>query len=54
MLFDAEGVHAYGALGGKDEPPAFFGAPSAVQQDALTKALHPVAAAAQTSAPKSQ
>ncbi len=53
VLFDAEGVHAWGALGGKDEPPAFFGAPSAAEQDALNKALHPVAAA-QTSEPKSQ
>jgi hypothetical protein len=52
VLFDAEGVRAYGALGGKDEPPAFFGAPNPAEQDALTKALHPVAAA-QTSAPKS-
>ena len=52
VLFDADGARAYGALGGKDEPPAFFGAPDAAEQDALTKALHPVAAA-QTSAPKS-
>ena len=52
VLFDAEGLRAYGALGGKDEPPAFFGAPDAAEQDVLTKALHPVAAA-QTSAPKS-
>jgi hypothetical protein len=52
VLFDAEGVRAYGALGGKDEPPAFFGAPNPAEQDALTKALHPVAAA-QTSTPKS-
>ena len=52
VLFDAEGARAYGALGGKDEPPAFFGAPDAAEQDALTKALHPVAAA-QTAAPKS-
>ena len=52
VLFDAEGLRAYGALGGKDEPPAFFGAPDAAEQDALTKALHPVAAA-QTAAPKS-
>jgi hypothetical protein len=53
VLFDAQGARAYGALGGKDEPPAFFGAPSAAEQDALLKALHPVAAA-QTSTPKSQ
>jgi len=53
VLFDAGGVRAYGALGGKDEPPAFFGAPSAAEQDALAKALQP-AAAAQSTTPKSQ
>ena len=44
VLFDADGIHAYGALGGQDEPPAFFGAPNAAQQDALAKALSPAAA----------
>ena len=39
VLFDAEGVHACGALGGKDESPAFFGAPSPAEQDALAKAV---------------
>ena len=27
VLFDADGERAYGALGGKDEPPAFYGSP---------------------------
>jgi len=54
VLFEGEGVRAFGALGGKDEPPAYFGAPSAAEQEALAKALHPVAAAAQTPTPKSQ
>ncbi len=45
MLFDAEGLRAFGALGGKDEPPAFYGNPDAAQQDALTKALRPIASA---------
>ena len=39
VLFDAGGGHAYGALGGKDEPPAFYGAPAPAQQQALAKAL---------------
>jgi hypothetical protein len=39
VLFDAGGEHAYGALGGKDEPPAFYGAPPPAMQQALTKAL---------------
>jgi hypothetical protein len=38
VLFDGGG-HAYGALGGKDEPPAFYGAPAPAQQQALAKAL---------------
>jgi hypothetical protein len=41
VLFDAEGIHAYGALGGKDAPPAFYGAPNAAEQEALAKALNP-------------
>ena len=53
VLFEGEGARAFGALGGKDEPPAYFGAPSAAEQEALGKALRPVAAA-QTSSPKSQ
>ena len=39
VLFDAGGEHAYGALGGKDEPPAFYGAPGQALQEALAKAL---------------
>lgn len=45
VLFTADGSRAWGALGGGDEPPAFFGAPDAAQQEALTKAIQPVAAA---------
>ena len=37
VLFDANGAHAYGALGGKDNDPAFFGDPSQAEQEALTK-----------------
>src|SRR4051812_33838727 len=32
VLFDADGAHAWGALGGKDAPPAFFGKPSEAEQ----------------------
>jgi len=39
VLFDAAGDHAYGALGDKDTPPAFFGAPGPALQEALAKAL---------------
>jgi hypothetical protein len=39
VLFDAGGEHAYGALGDKDTPPAFYGAPSPTLQAALAKAL---------------
>jgi Inhibitor of vertebrate lysozyme (Ivy) len=39
VLFDASGEHAYGALGGKDNDPAFFGGPSQAEQDALAKAV---------------
>jgi Inhibitor of vertebrate lysozyme (Ivy) len=39
VLFDANGAHAYGALGGKDNDPAFFGAPSQAEQDALAKVV---------------
>ena len=45
VLFDDSGAKAFGALGGKDEPPAFFGNPSPAQEEALTKAIRPVAAA---------
>jgi len=45
VLFDESGAKAFGALGGKDEPPAFFGAPNAAQEEALTKAMRPVASA---------
>lgn len=38
VLFDAAGAHAFGALGGKDSEPAYYGAPSAAEQDALAKA----------------
>ena len=53
VLFTGDGGRAYGALGGGDEPPAFFGAPDAAQQDALTKAIRPVASA-ETPQPKSE
>jgi Inhibitor of vertebrate lysozyme (Ivy) len=46
VLFDAEGIRAYGALGGNNVPPAFFGDPNAAQQDALAKALNPAPVAA--------
>ena len=39
VLFDADGERAYGALGGRDEEPAFFGAPPPPLQDALAKAV---------------
>ncbi len=39
VLFDADGAHAYGALGGKDNQPAYYGAPSAAEQDAMAKAV---------------
>ena len=39
MLFDANGAHAYGALGGKDNEPAFFGSPTQAEQEAMTKAV---------------
>ena len=37
VLFDADGAHAYGALGGKDNDPAFFGDPSQAEQEAMAK-----------------
>ena len=39
VLFDPDGAHAFGALGGKDDAPAFYGAPPRPLQDALTKAF---------------
>jgi Inhibitor of vertebrate lysozyme (Ivy) len=39
VLFDAGGAHAYAALGGKDNDPAFFGSPSQAEQDAMAKAV---------------
>jgi hypothetical protein len=39
VLFDATGAHAFGALGGKDNDPAFFGAPSQAEQEAMAKAV---------------
>ena len=39
VLFDASGAHAYGALGGKDDEPAFYGSPSPSEQEAMTKAV---------------
>jgi hypothetical protein len=39
VLFDASGAHAYGALGGRDSDPAFFGSPSPSEQEAMAKAV---------------
>jgi hypothetical protein len=39
VLFDASGAHALGALGGKDNEPAFFGSPSQGEQEAMAKAV---------------
>ena len=39
VLFDAGGAHAFGALGGKDNSPAFFGSPSPAEQEAMEKAV---------------
>ena len=52
VLFDSDGARAYGALGGRGEPPAFYGKPSQAQQDTLSQALRPVAAAAAPQPPK--
>jgi hypothetical protein len=38
VLFDASGAHAYGALGGKDNEPAYYGSPSSAEQEAMAKA----------------
>ena len=48
VAFEASATpHAYGALGGKDNAPAFFGAPPQALQDAMNKALGRGAPAAQ-------
>ena len=39
VLFDQGAAHAFGALGGKDNSPAFFGSPSQAEQDAMAKAV---------------
>ena len=39
VLFDGSSKKAYGALGGADAPPAFYGAPPPALQDALAKAF---------------
>ena len=39
VLFDSSAEHAYGALGGKDNDPAFFGSPSQAEQEAMAKAV---------------
>ena len=39
VLFDTAAKTAYGALGGVDNTPGFFGAPPPALQDALAKAI---------------
>ena len=39
VLFETGGAHAYGALGGRNEEPAYFGKPTAPMQDVLAKAV---------------
>jgi len=39
VLFDTANKRAYGALGGRDNAPAFFGAPTPAMQDALSRAF---------------
>ena len=39
VLFGANGTRAYGALGGRGSPPAFYGSPSPAEQEAMAKAL---------------
>ena len=39
VLFDTASKKAYGALGGVDNAPAFYGAPAQALQDALAKAI---------------
>ena len=38
VLFDGPGAKAYGALGGKDNEPAYYGGPSPGEQEAMAKA----------------
>ncbi len=38
VLFNSGGAHAYGALGGKDNSPAFYGSPSPTEEEAMAKA----------------
>ena len=38
-LFEAGGARAYGALGGRDDAPAFYGDPAPALQAALAKAF---------------
>ena len=38
-LFEAGGARAYGALGGRDDPPAFYGDPAPSLQATLAKAF---------------
>jgi len=46
VAFEAAAIpHAFGALGGKDNAPAFFGNPPQALQDAMNKALGRTAAA---------
>jgi hypothetical protein len=37
VMFDVDATHAYGALGGRNDPPAFYGAPPPEVQDVLAK-----------------
>jgi Inhibitor of vertebrate lysozyme (Ivy) len=39
VLFEAGGSHAYGALGGRNAEPAYFGGPAPALQDVLAKAI---------------
>jgi hypothetical protein len=39
VIFEAGGARAYGAFGGKDSPPDFFGAPGPALQEALANAI---------------
>jgi len=39
VLFEAGGGHAFGALGGRSDEPAYFGTPSPAVQEALAKAV---------------
>jgi hypothetical protein len=51
VLFDADGSHAFGALGGNDAPPAFFGKPAPAEEEALAQAFHPAAPKAEGATP---